>query len=200
MDAKPNLSRLAKHFSDEDAARKLLESMRWPNGAACPKCGGADPYRLVAKTDSKRPVRPGVWKCRACRAQFTVTVGTIFEDSHIPLPKWLLAVHRLRVEEGHVGPSASPDARHHAVEVVHGASVALCDEPGAIGVKLRHGRADETYVGGRRGGNNPAATSRRRRLLPWSSVEAVRASRCRRSPAPTFARSSPNTSTSSGRN
>jgi len=88
-----NLSRLAKHFSDEDSARALLESMRWPNGAACPHCGGADPYRLTPKAGSK--TRKGLWKCRACRKQFTVTVGTIFEDSHIPLSKWLLAIHLL---------------------------------------------------------------------------------------------------------
>jgi transposase-like protein len=88
-----NLSALAKHFSDETAARELLESMRWPNGAACPKCGGADPYKLNRKAGSS--TRPGVWKCRACRKQFTVTVGTVFEDSHIPLSKWLLAIHLL---------------------------------------------------------------------------------------------------------
>ena len=52
-------------------------------------------YRLEAKPDSKRPVRKGVYKCKACRKQFTVTVGTIFEDSHIPLNKWLMAINLL---------------------------------------------------------------------------------------------------------
>jgi transposase-like protein len=90
-----NLSALGKHFSDEDAARDLLESMRWPNGAACPRCGGDNPYKLTSRATSKAPCRKGVWKCRACRKQFTVTVGTIFEHSHIPISKWLLAIHLL---------------------------------------------------------------------------------------------------------
>jgi transposase-like protein len=90
-----NLSALGKHFSDEDAARELLESLRWPNGAVCPKCGGDNPYKLTAKATSKRSGRKGLYKCRACRKQFTVTVGTIFEDSHVPISKWLLAIHLL---------------------------------------------------------------------------------------------------------
>ena len=90
-----NLSELAKYFSDEDAARELLEKMRWPDGVACPHCGGVDPYKLTGKADSKKPVRKGVYKCRACRKQFTVTVKTVFEDSRIPISKWLLAIHLL---------------------------------------------------------------------------------------------------------
>jgi transposase-like protein len=89
-----NLSKLAKYFSDEDAARDLLEEMRWgKDGAVCPKCGGADPYKITPKAGSR--TRKGLYKCRACRKQFTVTVGTVFEDSHIPLSKWLLAIHLL---------------------------------------------------------------------------------------------------------
>jgi transposase-like protein len=52
-------------------------------------------YRLEAKPDSKKAVRKGVWKCGGCREQFTVTVGTIFTDPHIPLNKWLMAIHLL---------------------------------------------------------------------------------------------------------
>jgi transposase-like protein len=96
MDGTLNLSELAKYFSDEDAARALLEEMRWgKDGAVCPHCGGADPYKLEPRATSKRPCRKGLYKCRACRKQFTVTVGTIFEDSHIPISKWLLALHLL---------------------------------------------------------------------------------------------------------
>lgn len=90
-----NLATLAKHFSDEDAARELLERMRWPNGPICPRCKSTVAYRLTPRVESKRPVRKGVLKCKGCRKQFTVTVGTIFEDSHIPLSKWLLAIHLL---------------------------------------------------------------------------------------------------------
>jgi transposase-like protein len=152
MNAKPNLSKLAKHFSDETAARELLETMRWPNGAACPKCGGADPYRLTAKPGSTRPVRPGVWKCRACRAQFTVTVGTIFEDSHVPLSKWLLAVHLLCASKK--GMSAHQLHRMLGVTyktawfMAHRLRYAMSQEP--LASKLRGTvEVDETYVGGR---------------------------------------------------
>lgn len=93
-----NLSKLAKQFSDEDAARAFMEELRWgknAENAACPHCGTVDPYRLTPKPGST--TRKGVWKCRAgqCRKQFTVTVGTVFESSHIPLSKWLLAIHLL---------------------------------------------------------------------------------------------------------
>jgi len=92
-----NLIALAQHFSDEDKAREFLEKLRWPDGPVCPKCGEVDnAYRLEPKPSKKGThVRKGVWKCGGCREQFTVTVGTIFEDSHIPLSKWLLAYHLL---------------------------------------------------------------------------------------------------------
>src|SRR5262245_48509339 len=93
MQAEVNLVTLAQRFSTEDKAREYLEALRWPNGPACPRCGGAEPYRLTPKATSKRPGRAGLLKCRACRKQFTVTVGTIFEDSHIKLSVWLIAMH-----------------------------------------------------------------------------------------------------------
>lgn len=91
-----NLKSIAEHFSDSEAARAFLESQRWPEGAICPFCGLiGEAYKLKPKENSKTPVRPGVWKCGGCRKQFTVTVGTIFEDSHIPLNTWLMAIHLL---------------------------------------------------------------------------------------------------------
>jgi transposase-like protein len=84
---------LAKYFSDEDEARALLEEMRWGKNPTCPHCGGLEPYTLTAKATSKKPGRKGLYKCKACRRQFTVTVGTVFEDSRIPLSKWLLGIH-----------------------------------------------------------------------------------------------------------
>ncbi len=77
-------------FSDFSDARMYIEKLRWPNGPVCPHCGGVEPYRITAKPGSK--TRDGLYKCKACRKQFTVTVGTIFEDSHIPLNKWLMAI------------------------------------------------------------------------------------------------------------
>jgi transposase-like protein len=89
-----NLADLMRQYGDEDKARAFLESLRWPNGPICPRCGSVEgAYRLTPKPESK--TRKGLLKCRACRCQFTVTVGTVFEDSHIPLSKWVIAIHLL---------------------------------------------------------------------------------------------------------
>lgn len=90
-----NLISLAQEHSDADTARELLERLRWPHGAICPRCkndGKTKPNsKLTPKADSKSGVRKGVYFCGACRQQFTVTVGTVFEGSHIPIGKWLMA-------------------------------------------------------------------------------------------------------------
>ncbi len=81
-------------YVDEEIARELLERVRWPDGPICPDCvvvGGH--YRLIPKKGSNSPVRQGVWKCRDCRKQFTVTVGTVFQGSKIPLSKWVTAIY-----------------------------------------------------------------------------------------------------------
>lgn len=90
MTMKKNFTDIAK--LDADQARDYLEKLRWPNGPACPHCGDMAIYILKGKKTSKRPARKGVYKCKGCRKQFTVTVGTLFEGSHIPLNKWLMAV------------------------------------------------------------------------------------------------------------
>lgn len=76
-------------FQDETAARRHLESLRWPSGAVCPHCGGVE-RNSVLSGDSHRD---GLYFCGDCRSQFTVTVGTVFERSKIPLHKWLMAAH-----------------------------------------------------------------------------------------------------------
>ena len=83
----------APYFTDENEARLYLEKIRWPHGnPICPHCGNnGQHYPLKAKEGFKTTVRQGVWKCKKCRKQFSVTVGTVFEKSHIPLHKWLLA-------------------------------------------------------------------------------------------------------------
>ncbi len=89
-----NLSDISEQFGDDAKARAFLEAQRWPDGVVCPHCGlVGEAYRLEPKPDAKTHVRPGVWKCGSCRKQFTVTVGTIFEDSHVPIHKWLMAIH-----------------------------------------------------------------------------------------------------------
>ena len=78
-------------FHDEAAAYAWLEAVLWPNGPTCPHCGATDRiYTFHGKAH-----RFGVKKCGHCRKQFTVKVGTVFEQSHVPLNKWLQAVHLL---------------------------------------------------------------------------------------------------------
>ena len=78
-------------FHDETAARKHLEALRWPDGAVCPHCGGTERNSAL----NGKAHRPGLWFCGDCRTQFSVTVGTVFERSKVPLHKWLLATHLL---------------------------------------------------------------------------------------------------------
>ena len=81
----------APHFQDADKAREYLERLRWPNGPVCPHCGSeSDHYRIKGKS-----ARPGLWKCKDCRKQFSVTVGTVFHRSKVPLNIWLQATFLL---------------------------------------------------------------------------------------------------------
>jgi transposase-like protein len=86
-------------FTDENAAREHLESLQWPNGPVCPHCKSANAKRLPAqrgrptKAHPEGAIRAGVVQCNDCRKQYSVTVGTVFESSKIPLHKWLLANH-----------------------------------------------------------------------------------------------------------
>jgi transposase-like protein len=77
-------------YNDDEAARKHLEGIRWPDGPICPHCGSVskDHYALNGEAH-----RPGLWKCRDCRSQFSVTVGTVFERSKVALHKWVYAAH-----------------------------------------------------------------------------------------------------------
>ncbi len=81
-------------FNDEETARKYLEAQRWPDGAICPHCGGIERNYPVAP-DEKKKIRKGLYQCNDCDKQFTVTVGTVFERSKVPLHKWLLATYLL---------------------------------------------------------------------------------------------------------
>ena len=79
-------------FTDADKAREALERIRWPDGAACPHCGGTERVYPI-KPNPEKKVRAGLYKCNDCLKQFTVTVGTVFEGSKVPLNKWWAAVH-----------------------------------------------------------------------------------------------------------
>jgi transposase-like protein len=95
-------ARVGRGYDSDDEGRAFLESLRWSNGAICPHCDGREPYRLTPKQGSKRPARKGLYKCRRCRRQFTVTVGTIFEDSRVPISKWLMTIFLMRSSKGKI--------------------------------------------------------------------------------------------------
>src|SRR6266478_5522748 len=154
-----NLTEIAKSYHDEDSARAFLEAQRWPDDKpGCPHCGEIGrSYKLPPiagkpKKSGEITYRKGVWKCRSCRKQFTVTVGTIFEDSHIPLHKWLMAFHLLCASK--TGMSAHQLHRMLGVTyksawfMAHRIRYAMTQEP--LSSKLTGViEVDETYIGGK---------------------------------------------------
>lgn len=154
-----NLSTLSHLFTNEADARQFLENKRWPNSPVCPHCKGKEAYQLTAKPNSRHPVRPGVYKCKSCREQFTVRVGTIFEDSKIPLSKWLMAIHLMTSSKK--GVSSHQIARELGITqksawfLNHRIREAMKLEPMS---SMLQGtvEVDETYVGGKpRKGTGP---------------------------------------------
>ncbi len=152
IDADLNLSTMTTLFADEEKAREFLESKRWPNGPVCPHCESKKVYKLTPQAGSKKPVRPGVYKCGDCREQFTVRIGTICEESKIPLNKWLMAIHLLTSSKK--GVSSHQIAREVGITVksawflTHRIREAMKQGPLA---ELLKGEVevDETYVGGK---------------------------------------------------
>jgi len=86
MEKPKTLQQAIRYFSDEQTCIDTVAAMRWPNGPSCPACGHMQHYYL--KTQKR-------WKCKECYKQFTVKLGTIFEDSPISLDKWLVALWML---------------------------------------------------------------------------------------------------------
>lgn len=135
-------------YTDETKAREHLEALRWPNGPICPHCGVVGNAALL----EGKSTRPGVWKCRECRKPFSVTVGTVFERSHIPLNKWLLAVHLLSSSKK--GMSAHQLHRMMGVTyksawfMAHRIREAMTEnDPSPLGGKDKVVEADETFIG-----------------------------------------------------
>ena len=149
-DLKLTLGDLDERFTDANAAAEYLEGIRWANGVVCPKCGESEREPYPLKNQPRR-----LWKCRACRKQFTVTVGTIFESSHIPLHKWLLAFYLLCASKK--GMSAHQLHRMLGVTyktawfMFHRIREAMSD-PGFSAKLSGIVEVDETYVGGKRKG------------------------------------------------
>lgn len=139
-------------YSDPNNAREHLEKLLWPNGPFCPHCGNADPGR-IAKLEGKS-TRPGVYKCNECEKPFSVTVGTVFESSHVPLNKWLYATHKLN--SGKKGTSAHQLHRELGVSyktawfMSHRIREAMAPAtPSPLGGEGKVVEADETEIGGK---------------------------------------------------
>ena len=136
-------------FQDESKAREWLEACRWPNGPVCPHCGTVGDR--IAKLEGKAH-RPGLYQCYECHSQFSVTVGTLYERSHIPLHKWLLATHLMTASKK--GISAHQLHRMLGITyksawfMAHRIREAMTDKPttpmGSGGGTVE---ADETYIG-----------------------------------------------------
>lgn len=84
--------KLMQRFPNEASAIEYFEGIRWKDGVVCPHCGNADASKMwKLEADKDKKIRVGLRQCAACKKQFRVTVGTLFEDSHIPLNIWIVA-------------------------------------------------------------------------------------------------------------
>jgi transposase-like protein len=161
-------------YTDAEKAREHLEAIQWPHGPSCPHCGNIDPTRIV-KLQGKS-TRPGVYKCNECRLPFSVTVGTVFERSHIPLNKWVLASHLLAASKK--GISAHQLHRMLGVTyktawfMAHRIREAMKEDvksSGPLGGEGKTVEADETYIGKR---ETPRKLARGRIATPTKSGKA----------------------------
>ena len=135
------------HFQDATKAREYLEAIRWPDGPICPHCGSVskDHYVLNGKAH-----RPGVYKCKDCRGQFTVTVGTVFERSKVPLHQWMQAVYLICSSKK--GCSSHQLQRTLGVQyktawfMSHRIREAMNSPGGILGIGSGKVEADETFI------------------------------------------------------
>ncbi|HLH10597.1 MAG TPA: IS1595 family transposase [Methylovirgula sp.] len=136
-------------FHDEDAARTYFEGIRWPNGPVCPHCGVVNE---ATKLEGKAH-RQGVYKCRACGEQFSVTVGSVMESSHLPLQKWALAFRLMAGSKKGISAhqlmrSLGIGSYRTAWFLAHRVREAMADrDPEPLGGKGKTVEVDETYIG-----------------------------------------------------
>lgn len=147
------------YFHNEAAAFKHVESVLWPEGPVCPHCGGVERiYELKgvrSKPSRKNPkgiLRHGLKKCGQCRKQFTVRLGTIFEESHLPMTKWLQAIYLMTSSKKGI----SAHQLHRILEVQYKTAWFLAHrireamrtgELGPMGGNGKIVESDETYIG-----------------------------------------------------
>ena len=136
-------------YTDPEAARDYLESVRWPRGPVCPHCGAVD---RISKLQGKAH-RPGVYDCGHCRDQFTVTVGTVFERSKISLDKWLLATALMAASKKGISSKQIERTLGVTYKTAWFMTHRLREAMKAPGGMFSSGggtiEADETYVGGK---------------------------------------------------
>jgi len=142
-----------KHFTDETAGREYFEKLRWPDGPICHHCGIVNEATEL-KGES---TRPGLYKCRACQKPFTATMGTLYERSHIPLHKWLLATHLMTASKKGIsahqlwrmlGFGSYRTAWFMAHRIREGMRELFPEETGPLGGEDKTVEIDETIVGG----------------------------------------------------
>jgi transposase-like protein len=135
-------------FTDSEAARRYLEGQRWPDGPVCPHCGSVNEATFL----EGEAHRAGVYQCNACREQFTVTVGTVFERSKIPLHTWLYATHLLCSSK----KGMSSHQLHRMIGVTYKTAWFMthrireamkAENVGPLGGEGKIVEADETYIG-----------------------------------------------------
>jgi transposase-like protein len=135
-------------FTDEAKAMAHMEADRWPNGVTCPHCGSDNVHRMGGKTQA------GMFLCNDCREKFTVRTGTIFERSHIPLHKWLLATHLMAASKK--GVSSLQISR--MLGITYKSAWFLChrireamapSNSSPIGGESKIVESDETMIGGK---------------------------------------------------
>jgi len=136
----------APEFTNEEAAIAHLEKSRWADGVFCPHCGSVEVTRMAGKTQA------GYYQCNGCREKFTCRTGTVMERSHIPIHKWMLAIHLLSASKK--GMSAHQLHRMLGVTyksawfLAHRIREAMIDAaPSPLGGEGKSVQADETYYG-----------------------------------------------------
>jgi transposase-like protein len=169
----------------EQDARAMLERIRWPNGLVCafPDCGGSEVYRIEAKAkvlkSGKKQGPRHLFKCKACRRQFSVTKGTIFEDSKIPLRTWILVMYRM----GSSKKGLSAHQVHREFGLSYESAWFMCHR---IRFAMRNQdttplrgiiEADETYVGGKPRGHRAHRAAKYEKLRKLSGAAEIEARR-----------------------
>ena len=158
------LDEIQSRFGTDEKARQYLEEIRWPNGVVCPHCKNSDHKRIwEIKPNQAANIRAGLYQCAECKKQFTVTVGTIFEDSHIPLRKWLVAWYLLcsskkGISSLQIQRMLGLGSYRTALFMTHRIRYALA-HPGFTGMLKGVVEVDETYVGGKATGSRKTGRS-----------------------------------------